>query len=221
MKLYELLVFDWDGTLADSHRQIIECMQATAKALEAKPPSDEATQGIIGLSLDRAVRALYPHQSDAFVRRFAQVYREHYLAEESPPLFEGVPTLLEELENKGYLLAIATGKGRAGLDQALSKTGLRERFHFTRCADESFSKPHPAMLEELMEMSGVMPSQTLMIGDAGFDLEMAHYAGVDAVGVAQGGHKTMILNRWNPKTVLEKITDLPEWLDNSRAGGSA
>lgn len=211
---YELLVFDWDGTLMDSHARIVACMLAAAEAVGASPVPAEAVRSVIGLGLGEAVGTLYPGADADFVDGFAAAYRERFLGDEATPqaLFEGALEVLDTLETAGYLLAVATGKGRAGLDRALAQAGLEGRFHVTRCADETFSKPHPAMLEEIMGHAGVAPARTLMIGDTTYDLEMAHNAGVDAVGVSYGAHAPEQLARWRPRTILERLDALPQWL---------
>ncbi|APZ42662.1 HAD family hydrolase [Acidihalobacter ferrooxydans] len=214
MNSYRLLVFDWDGTLMDSEARIVACMRSAAAAVGAAPPSTEAARRIIGLGMREAILALYPAADDDFIERFVRAYRDRFLGADATPqvLFEGVPDMLAALEEAGYLLAVATGKSRAGLDRVLRQTGLTGRFHATRCADEAFSKPHPAMLEDVMERVGAAPPETLMIGDTTFDLEMAHNAGVEAVGVSHGAHEVAALLQWRPRTILDRIDALPAWL---------
>lgn len=211
---FSLLVFDWDGTLMDSEARIVACMQAAMRALDLEPMGAESIRRIIGLGIGEAVRALYPQADAGFVARFADAYRVAFMEASSVPqaLFPGVEGVLGELEAAGYLLAVATGKGRSGLDRGLRESGLGARFHATRCADESRSKPHPAMLEELMERCGVSPRETLMIGDTTFDLDMARNAGASAVGVSYGVHPVEHLLGCEPLTILHAITDLPVWL---------
>lgn len=213
-KPYELLIFDWDGTLMDSHARIVACMQGAAHDMAAAPLAGEAVRNIIGLGLGEAIGSLYPQADAEFVERFGAAYRERFLgAGEAPEtMFDGALEVLDLLEGDGYLLAVATGKGRAGLDRVLAQSGLHGRFHVTRCADETFSKPHPAMLEQILDFTGVVPAQALMIGDTTYDLEMAHNAGVDGLGVSYGAHSPETLARWRPQGILERIDALPGWL---------
>jgi phosphoglycolate phosphatase len=213
-KPYDLLVFDWDGTLMDSHARIVACMQGAAYDVAAAPLADESVRNIIGLGLGEAIKALYPEADAAFIERFTAAYRERFLGDGEAPqtMFEGAHDVLDDLERAGYLLAVATGKGRAGLDRVLAQAGLEGRFHVTRCADETFSKPHPAMLEQILDYTGMAPAQALMIGDTTYDLEMAHNAGVDALGVSYGAHPPEALAQWRPRVILERIDALPGWL---------
>lgn len=211
---YDLLVFDWDGTLMDSHARIVTCMQAAAGDLGVQPQSAMAVRDIIGLGMAEAIGTLYPGADATFVARFRDVYRDRFMSDEAAPqeLFEGVHETLQRLEEEGYLLAVATGKGRAGLDRVLAEVGLEGRFHATRCADESSSKPNPQMLEQILDLTGVMPERALMIGDTTYDLEMAHNTGVAAVGVSYGAHAPQVLKQWRPRAILSRIDALPGWL---------
>lgn len=211
---YELLVFDWDGTLMDSQARIVACMQAAAIDVSAAPLSPEAIRAIIGLGLGEAIKALYPEADEPFIARFSAAYRTSFLGNDPTPqaMFEGAIEVLRLLDEAGYLLAVATGKARAGLDRVLAEVGLGGRFHASRCADETFSKPNPTMLEEIMDVTGIEAARTLMIGDTTFDLEMAHNAGVDAVGVSYGAHPPQALVPWRPKAILGSIDVLPGWL---------
>lgn len=212
--MFSLLVFDWDGTLMDSEAHIVACMHDAMQSLSLDPLPAARVRGIIGLGMQEAIRNLYPEADERFMGHFAKAYRESFMAGagEGQRLFPDVHDVLEELESVGYLLAVATGKGRAGLDLVLQQTGLVRRFHATRCADESFSKPHPAMLEELMAFCGVDRQETLMIGDTTFDLEMARNAGTKSVGVSYGVHSVESLREKNPLTILHRISELPTWL---------
>ncbi|AOU97992.1 hypothetical protein BI364_08455 [Acidihalobacter yilgarnensis] len=217
---FSLLVFDWDGTLMDSEARIVASMQTAMRALDLNPLPATDIRRIIGLGIREAVRSLYAEADEHFISRFADAYREAFLQGEgiSQRLFPGVHDVLSELEATGYLLAVATGKGRAGLDRGLCETGLTPRFHATRCADESFSKPHPAMIEALMRVCGVMPEHTLMIGDTTFDLEMARNAGVASVGVSYGVHSVSDLRALDPLVILDCISALPSWLQSNHRG---
>ncbi|MCU7840814.1 MAG: HAD-IA family hydrolase [Candidatus Thiodiazotropha sp. (ex Troendleina suluensis)] len=216
---FKLLVFDWDGTLMDSEARIIECVEAAIKDLEMPLPSQEAIRNIIGLGLREAVHALFPDSDDELHLGIASRYRVHFFSDcESPSqLFEGTREVISELSQLGYLLAVATGKGRKGLDYALETSGLGDYFHLTRCADETFSKPHPEMLHQILEETGVEPRQALMIGDTEYDLEMAVNAGVPALGMTYGVHAHERLLKHNPLACLDRITDIPAWLGKCSA----
>jgi len=220
---FDLLVFDWDGTLMDSEARIVACMRAAARDLGIGVPGHEAVREIIGLGLGEAVAALFPSLDPGAVQALAERYRSHFLDADRAPsqLFPGAAETLHALEARGYLLAVATGKGRRGLDRALESTGLGGVFHATRCADETFSKPHPEMLLQLMSELGVEPLATLMIGDTEYDLEMARNARVAALAVGYGVHEPHRLARHQPLACLDAISDLPTWLAGSGAGAKS
>ena len=171
---FDLIVFDWDGTLMDSAGAIVRAMQAAARDLGLAALSDERARYVIGLGLEPALRHALPDLEDSAYPRMVERYRHHYLSSDHElGLFAGVKEMIEALAARGHMLAVATGKSRIGLNRALGHAGLGGYFHATRCADECFSKPHPAMLEELMDELGVAPERTLMIGDTTHDLQMA------------------------------------------------
>ncbi len=212
-KQFDLLVFDWDGTLMDSAAVIVASIQAASRDIGADEPSDEAARHIIGLGLSEAIAALFPDMPTEDYSRLADRYRVHFTAQDAEiPLFAGAEEAIQELHAEGFLLAVATGKGRRGLDRVLDHTGLRPYFHATRCADESFSKPHPQMLLELMERLGAMPDKTLMIGDTSHDLQMAVNAGVPCVGAAYGAHPREGLMEFVPLACAENFSELHHWL---------
>ena len=218
MNGYRLLVFDWDGTLMDSQARIVACIQAAARDVGVRvPPPDEARQ-IIGLGLREAMDRLFPSTGDALVGEVVERYRHHFLGADPTPsvLFPGVVETLEALSGAGYLLGIATGKSRRGLDLVLEETGLRRYFDVSRCADETFSKPHPQMLEEVMAAVGAGPADSLMIGDTEFDMQMARNARVPAVAVSYGVHEPERLLAEGALACLDRIDALPPWL---AAGG--
>ena len=208
-----LLVFDWDGTLMDSESQIVACLQAAARDLDLEYRDEAACRNIIGLGLREAVNGLYPGVDDDFVTRYTERYRHYWfqVAGESR-LFPGARETLESLYEEGYRLAVATGKGRAGLDKVLAATGLGELFAATRCADETLSKPHPRMLHELMAELDIPPGETLMVGDTEYDMAMARSAGVGPVAVSYGVHEPERLLRHRPLTCLDAIGDFGGWL---------
>lgn len=212
---FRLVVFDWDGTLMDSAARIIACMQGAAAELGLPVLGDHPIREIIGLGLLEACRALYPGRTEAEHRLLADAYRERFLvhAKDPCPLFPGVPEVLESLSRRGYLLAVATGKSRAGLRRCLEESGLERYWYATRCADEAPSKPHPQMLLEIMAELGVAPAATVMVGDTEFDLAMAGNAGTAAVGVCYGAHEPGRLLVHKPLACLESIYELPGLLE--------
>jgi phosphoglycolate phosphatase len=213
---YQLLVFDWDGTLVDSIARIVESMRVAAAEC-VLPQLDEATiRGIIGLGLPEAIRSLYPQlQEPARVETFRRVYSEHYLAlERTPsPLFDGVRESLLAFREQGYRLAVATGKTRRGLDRVLVGHGWLDFFDVTRCADETASKPDPRMLREILVHCGVGAERALMVGDSPFDLQMAHNAGMTAVAVGYGAQPLTVLQEYRPHRAIEDFGALGRWLD--------
>jgi len=213
MKTYELVVFDWDGTLYDSAAHIVDSLQAAARDIGLEPPSDEHSRHIIGLGLRDAMEYLFPELESARYRELTDRYRVHYLAgEQKVTLFRGVPEGLAALKSRGRLLAVATGKSRVGLDRALETTGLGPHFDASRCADEGFSKPHPGMLEYLLDHLGVSPDQALMVGDTIHDVEMAHGARMDSLAVTFGAHDPGKLARSRPSHTVHSPQELWAWL---------
>lgn len=211
---FSLLVFDWDGTLMDSQERIVACIEAAAEDLGAEVRDRRAISNIIGLGLRQAVDTLYPGSSTTFHAALAERYRHHYLyANNTPtPMFRGAREMLESLRDRGYALAVATGKSRAGLDQVLHETKCEALFDVTRCADETRSKPHPQMLHEIMQETEVQPNQTLMIGDTDYDIQMAHSAGAAALAVCYGAQERGRLLRSRPLDCAESIDGLRDWL---------
>ncbi len=213
-RAYELLVFDWDGTLMDSESRIVNCMRAAIADLGLALPSDQSISNIIGLGLKEAISTLVPGADEALIKRVTERYRHHFLFENRTPmpLFHGAKELLHALKAEGYLLAVATGKGRPGLDRALKHTGLDQVFHTTRCADEAFSKPHPDMLLQILDELGVQAADALMIGDTEYDMQMANSAGTAALAVSYGVHSVERLLRHEPEGCLAAISEVSEWL---------
>lgn len=212
---YRLLIFDWDGTLVDSIGRIVESMHVASRACGLQQRSDERVRGIIGLGLPEAVASLYPELEDArCVERFRHHYSEHYLSLEDRPsaLFPGVAEAMQAFRDEGYLLAVATGKGRHGLDRVLKGQGWEDFFDVTRCADETASKPQPLMLEEIMAHCSVEPANALMVGDSIFDLQMARNAGVDSVAVGYGAQSLETLRGHAPRLAINEFSQLHAWL---------
>jgi phosphoglycolate phosphatase len=208
-----LVIFDWDGTLMDSETQIVHAMSCAIADLQLEPRSADQCRDIIGLGLHEAINALFPDRSDAFVARFVERYRHHWFAiSHTSELFPGARETLQVLQEAGFLLAVATGKGRQGLDRVLSHTGLGGVFAATRCSDETQSKPHPRMLEEILQQLGIQAQQALMVGDTEYDMAMARQAGVYPVAVSYGVHERQRLLRHQPLVCLDTITELVDWL---------
>lgn len=213
MKRYELIVFDWDGTLMDSAAMIVDSVQSAARDLGLDPPTEARARHIIGLGLGDALRHALPDLPEDHYPELVERYRHHYLSRDHQlVLFAGADALIRQLAENGFRLGVATGKSRAGLDRALAHTGLGELFHSSRCADECHSKPHPQMIEELMDELAVSPAQTLMIGDTTHDLLMAHNAGVDAVAVSYGAHTRDSLDEVAYRYCADSVADLQAWL---------
>lgn len=215
---FRLLVFDWDGTLMDSIGTIVACTQAAVGELELGDLPESTIRGTIGLGLRETIDILSPGCDEALYGRILECYRKHWVStfRDMPLMFAGVPEMLRELEEQGYMLAVATGKSRRGLDYALDQSGLRDLFHATRTADEAFSKPHPQMLLDILDELGVPPRQAVMIGDTTYDLEMARGARTASVGVCTGSHDREDLERFEPLVCLERVVDLDSWLASAR-----
>ncbi len=210
---YEMIVFDWDGTLLDSAGAIVLAIQAACRDLGLPAPSDPQARHVIGLGLADAMRHAVPDLGQEHYQKMIDRYRFHYLSgDHQLTLFEGVRELLWELQQRGHILTIATGKSRAGLERALDHSGLRPSFQSSRCADECHSKPHPQMLDELMGEFGVATESTLMIGDTSHDLLMARNAGVSGLGVTYGAHPHEHLAEHAPLACLHTVEELRVWL---------
>ena len=208
--MYRLVIFDWDGTLMDSTGRIVDCLGRAAAEIELPALASTRLRSIIGLGLPEAIRALYPEIDAARLQAMRERYAAHYVAAEQQPsaLFPGALDVLDQLRADGTLLAVATGKSRRGLDRVWSNTGFGEFFVASRCADESRSKPHPAMVYELLDELHADAHEALVVGDTSFDLEMASRAGVDRVGVSWGAHDGASLQKYQPLAVLEHFHEL-------------
>jgi phosphoglycolate phosphatase len=210
---YELIIFDWDGTLVDSPYKIVECLARAAEATHT-PFDREAGRSIIGLSLELAIRQLYPEKSMREVNDFLLAYREAFFScQEQSPLFSATRDLLRWLKDEQQLdLAVATGKSRSGLERELDQYQLRSWFTVTRTSDETASKPNPLMVEEILDFMQVSPERALVVGDTDYDLLMAGNANVDALGLSCGAHPIERLERASPEAILPDIGHLQAWL---------
>jgi phosphoglycolate phosphatase len=212
-KRYDLLIFDWDGTLLDSAGVIVDCIQQASADLGWTVPSREAASHIIGLGLKEAVLELFPARPETDIPLLVERYRYHYLAQDHEiPLFEGARELIRELHERGFILAVATGKARRGLARAFEHSGLEPYFQASRTADETFSKPHPAMINELLDELMVPKERAVMIGDTSHDLEMARNAGIDALAAGYGAHPPEKLVSYHPVALCNTFSDLANWL---------
>ncbi|MCU7998065.1 HAD family hydrolase [Shewanella sp. SM95] len=236
IKQYDLVIFDWDGTLMDSIGKIITCIENMAKALQLPIPTESDIRDIIGLSMTEALRVLFPeglncsassaysqplHSNNAFSQgendQYQQMraeFKAQYLHLDTTPtpLFVQTPALIDDLHSQGYKLAVATGKARAGLDRVFEQTGLGRYFVASRCADEVHSKPHPEMISSLLKELNIAPNRALMVGDSLLDLTMAANAGIDSVGVTYGAHSAEKLLRAKPIALIDSPKQLLQYL---------
>jgi phosphoglycolate phosphatase len=210
---FDLLVFDWDGTLYDSTDSIARALRAACRELGLPEPSEAQSLHVIGLELSLALRQLVPDLSGEGLQSLVSCYRRRYLAiDRDIRPFAGLPRLIETLRASGFLLAVATGKGRKGLTRAFASCGLGSCFAASRCGDECFSKPHPQMLEELMDEFATPRDRTLMIGDTTHDLQMAVNAGVAGLAVTYGAHSRAELAHLQPLACVDDVAGLALWL---------
>jgi phosphoglycolate phosphatase len=213
VKRYGVVVFDWDGTVMDSTHSIVAAIQASCADLNLPiPPAHEASW-VIGLSFESALYRVVPTLTASMFEHFIERYRVHFFARDPEiKLFDGIVPLFETLASRDVVLGVATGKSRVGLDRILDGMQLRQHFQITRCADESFGKPHPAMLLEIMEELGVEPEQVLMVGDTTHDVQMASSAGVDSMAVTYGAHDKKTLLRAEPTVMVSSVREMQAWL---------
>jgi phosphoglycolate phosphatase len=210
---YDLIVFDWDGTLFDSTALIAGCIQQACRDLGIAVPSHSDAAYVIGLGLNDALAHAAPGLAPERYPELARRYRHHYFADQHAiTLFDGIAELLTELKQRQHWLGVATGKSRLGLNSALDTSELRHVFDATRTADETASKPHPRMLQELMAEIGAEPDRTLMIGDTTHDLQLAANAGVGAIGVSYGAHPHEALEALAPLAVARNVAELRDLL---------
>lgn len=214
---YKVIIFDWDGTLVDSTARIIDSMQIAAASVELPTLTDYAIQQIIGLGLPEALKRLWPHITATEL----ELMRTHYSAnfsfhsEVRADFFPSAHDFFEELRSMGYLLAVATGKTRKGLDEMLDGMAVRDVFEITRCADETTSKPDPHMLTEILSELNLSSSQALMVGDTSFDLDMAKAINMDSVGMTHGAHENDVLLASGAKSLCTSLNDLLNWIKDN------
>jgi phosphoglycolate phosphatase len=210
---FDLVVFDWDGTLFDSTAIITRSIQAAAVDLGLTEPTHAQASYVIGLGLQEALAYAVPELSPERYPELGQRYRHHYLAaQHQVTLFDGVLDLLAALKARHHWLAVATGKSRRGLDEVLDVDSLRGVFDATRTADETAGKPNPQMLLELMREFGIEPERTLMIGDTTHDLQLARNAGTASVGVSYGAHDHSSFGEFAPLHIAHTVPELHDWL---------
>ncbi len=210
---FDLIAFDWDGTLFDSTRIIARCIQRAVVDVGGAMPSDKAAAYVIGMGLMQALAHAAPDVPQQKYPELGARYRHHYLAQQNDlSLFEGVLPMLDELKERHHWLAVATGKSRRGLDEVLHLVQLKGVFDGSRTADETAGKPHPLMLQELMREFGTGPDRMLMIGDTTHDLQMALNAGCAAVGVSYGAHPPEDFGSLKPLFVADSVRGLHDWL---------
>ena len=209
-----LVIFDWDGTLSDSVSRIARCIQLSANDHQLPMPSFEQAKDIIGLGLREAILQLFPNTGEDLVSAFAATYSAHYRQQDTSPceFFPQVLDTLTLLHKRNYLLAVATGKSRAGLDRVLRATNLTTMFHSSRCADETASKPQPLMLQELLAQFDLSPHQAVMVGDTEFDMEMAVNADMPRLAVSYGAHSADRLLRYQPLACMDHFSEIINYL---------
>lgn len=210
---FDLIAFDWDGTLFDSTALIVQCIQAAVRDVGGREPDRQAASYVIGMALGQALAHAAPDVPPAKHPQLSERYRHHYFAQQHKvTLFDGVLPLLHSLRERHHWLTVATGKSRRGLDEALRTVELQGVFDGSRTADETAGKPHPQMLHELMREFGVSPERTLMIGDTTHDLQMAQNAGCASVGVSYGAHDPQGFDAFAPRFVAHSVPELHDWL---------
>ncbi|KRA06890.1 phosphoglycolate phosphatase [Acidovorax sp. 99] len=210
---FDLIAFDWDGTLFDSTAIIVRCIQAAVRDVGGTVPTDKEAAYVIGMGLMQALAHAAPDVPPEKYTELGNRYRFHYIQHQDDlSLFDGVLPLLNDLRERGHLLAVATGKSRRGLDEALHSVDLRGVFDGSRTADQTAGKPHPLMLQELMAEFDVAPERLLMIGDTTHDLQMAVNAGCASVGVSYGAHEPDAFHALQPLAVVHSVRELHDWL---------
>ena len=215
MDKLRVLIFDWDGTLVDSIKRIVEAMHMASDICAVPRCTDEEVRAIIGLAMPQAYDVLYPAADDTDLKqRYIHAYSEQYLLleEEPSPFYPSVLDALEHYRSAGYKLAVATGKSRRGLHRVLSGHNMVDYFDITRCADETRSKPDPLMLHEILKYCAATPEQAIMVGDSPFDLRMAKNANVPSIAVSYGAQPLSVLHQEQPILAIDDFYELTTWL---------
>lgn len=208
-----LYIFDWDGTISDSAAKIVHCMQIAAERAEVEPQTDKAIRNIIGLGMPEALQALYPALDEQKKERIRFEYSRYFKEEDNvpSPFFEGALDTMMNLREQGFLLSVATGKSRAGLDRVLVNLGMDNFFHASRCADETASKPQPLMLHEILQELNVGVEDAVMIGDTEYDMAMARTAGMKRIAVSYGAHHIDRLQQYDPVLCVNEFPEILNW----------
>tara|TARA_A100000164_G_C21934419_1_gene787291 strand:+ start:1991 stop:2650 length:660 start_codon:yes stop_codon:yes gene_type:complete len=213
---FNLIVFDWDGTLYDSTAVIINSIQRASADLGYRIPGSDLAASVIGLGFNESMKKIFPNLDKVFYPKIVERYRYHYSKYDSNIcLFKGAEEMIKELFERGYYLAVATGKSRSGLNRALNKTNIGKLFKITKCADETLSKPNPLMLTQIVDELGVDREKTLMIGDTIHDLQLARNAGTFFGAVYYGANSKMLLESYFPLFCVGSIEELKNWLKNN------
>lgn len=208
-----LYIFDWDGTLCNSLNKIVGCTRAAAEEVGVPVPTEADVREIIGLSLPRAIQQIFPGLSHADFQTLMAAYARHFTADRASVIdfYPGVRETLDQLLESGHQIAVATGKGRRGLDRVLREMEMVDYFHGSRCADETASKPDPRMLNELLEEFSLTPEQAVMIGDTEFDMAMARAIDMPRIAVSYGAHAVDRLKDYEPVLCVDGIDGVLEW----------
>ncbi len=207
---FDLIIFDWDGTLVDSIDWIVHCIQQAAEVNACPVPPAQAAKDIIGLSIENAIETLFPSVEADIRQKMVGHYTQSFFSRQisREDLFPGVYHMLQQFKARGYRLAVATGKKSSGLTQAITATGVADLFCTTRCSDQTASKPDPLMIDEIVTELGVSKQRTLMVGDSVHDLQMALNAEVASIAVTCGAHSAEILQPYRPLRCLGYPSEL-------------
>lgn len=213
---FDLLAFDWDGTLYDSTQIIVRSIQAAVADVGGVPPTDEKASWVIGMGLSQALATAAPDVKPELHQALSLRYRYHYLQHQNDlSLFDGALEMLHALKARGFILTVATGKSRRGLDHVLEHLDVQGLFDGSRTADQTAGKPDPLMLQELMDEFAVPPERVLMIGDTSHDLQMALNAGTASLGVSYGAHEGQSLYAYQPLAVVDSVAQMHQWFDRN------
>jgi len=219
---YTTVIFGWDGTVVDSTYVIVDSIKKASRELGLEEPSDQKASWVIGLSLPKALLEIVPGLTEARLNEFIEAYRKFYFtADPDLKMFDGVLPLIKGLRERGLHTAVATGKSRFGLNRALENHGIGSLFDVTKTADQTQSKPHPLMLEEIFDELMVEAGECVMIGDTSHDIQMAQNAGCDSIAVSYGAHTLHEISKAKPSYIAHNVTELGHLLSmysKNRAG---